>query len=253
MANSTIYESFTLPSKGMIYSKPVDPDFTIRSMTTMEEMARQSQSDTPYKQMSDIIEDCLGKKFSIPVYNLCLGDYQFLLHKLRIVTYGKDYKISLTCPNCKKFVTAVGDLNTMDVKEYDESTYLDAVNIVLPENKDRIELKIQTPKDLDDIAFKNREHQKKLKTNVNFGLLYTLISLISKVNGQVLNPITLEEYCKKLNMKDVNFIITSANKLNNLIGFTDDLIAKCKECEYEVVVPFRQTSEFWGPTTDISD
>ena len=65
MANSTIYESFTLPSKGMIYSKPVDPDFTIRSMTTMEEMARQSQSDTPYKQMSDIIEDCLGKKSSI--------------------------------------------------------------------------------------------------------------------------------------------------------------------------------------------
>ena len=62
MTNATIFESFTLPSKGLIYNKEIDPHVTLRSMTTMEEMKRLSPSDTPYKVMSDIIEACMQEK-----------------------------------------------------------------------------------------------------------------------------------------------------------------------------------------------
>ena len=37
---STIFETFKLPSNGEIYEKPVNPEVTLRSMTTMEEMRR---------------------------------------------------------------------------------------------------------------------------------------------------------------------------------------------------------------------
>ena len=98
--NYTIAESYTLPSRGKIYDEPVKATVKVRSMTTEEEMRRLAPTDTPYKVMSEIIEDCLVEKPGISVYDMCLGDYQFLLHKLRIVTYGTEYRMMVTCPNC---------------------------------------------------------------------------------------------------------------------------------------------------------
>ena len=59
---STIWEGFTLPSKGLVYSKPINPNVELRSMTTAEEMERLSPSETPYKVMSSIIEKCMKEK-----------------------------------------------------------------------------------------------------------------------------------------------------------------------------------------------
>ena len=69
-------------------------------MTTEDEMRRLAPSDTSYKLMGEVIENCLVEKPGVGVYDMCLGDYQFLLHKLRVVTYGSDYRMTVTCPNC---------------------------------------------------------------------------------------------------------------------------------------------------------
>ena len=118
---STIFETFILPSKGKIYDKAVNPTITLRSMTVMEEMKRLSPTDMPYKVMSDIIEDCMGEKPAIHVYDMCLGDYQYLLHKIRIVTYGSDYRMTVQCPNCNEITESVADLESLEVHEWDDS------------------------------------------------------------------------------------------------------------------------------------
>ena len=43
----TIAESYTLPSKGLVYEKPVNPKVTLRSMTVEEEMKRLAPSELP--------------------------------------------------------------------------------------------------------------------------------------------------------------------------------------------------------------
>lgn len=245
--DSTIYESFKLPSKGLIYDTPIKADVTLRSMTTMEEMKLLSHSDTPYKLMSDIIQDCLKEPLEIPVYDLCMGDYQFLLHKLRVVTYGSDYKMIIKCPNCGKLVNSSCNLDSLSVNEYDDS-YTELTRITLPMSKKIIDMRYQTPRMLDDIEYKKKEMQKKTKSNVDYGLLYTLISLIEKIDGQVVNPIALEEFVKKLPMRDVNFILSSAKKMNEKVGVDNMVIAKCSDCGYETVTPFFITSEFFEPT-----
>lgn len=244
---STIYESFKLPSKGLVYDKPINENVTLRSMTTMEEMKLLSHSDTPYKLMSDVIQDCLKDEPEIPVYDMCIGDYQFLLHKLRIVTYGTDYKMIIRCPNCGKVVNSSCNLESLTVTEYDDS-YIDLTKITLPVTGKIINLRYQTPRMLDDIEYKKKEMQKKTKSNLDYGLMYTLISLIEKVDGQVVNPIALEEFVKKLPMKDVNFILSSAKKMNEKIGLDNTIIARCSECGYDIVTPFLITSEFLEPT-----
>jgi wobble nucleotide-excising tRNase len=45
---------------------------------------------------------------------MALGDYEFLLHKLRIVTYGPEYKMALTCPYCGKEFETTADLEQLE-------------------------------------------------------------------------------------------------------------------------------------------
>lgn len=246
---STIYESFTLPSKGMIYDKPVNPTVTLRSMTTLEEMKRLSPTDTPYKVMSDIIESCMETAPDIHVYNMSLGDYQFLLHKLRIVTYGPEYKMMVKCKDCGEVTDSVADLETLEVNEWNEKL-IDKQVITLPKTNKQIELRFQTPRDLDQIAYKTKEMKKRTKQNIDYSVMYTLMSLIKKVDGSVLDPLSLEEFVKKLPNRDANYILNKASQLNKEVGLNNTISIHCGQCGAPMVVPFRITSEFFGPTND---
>lgn len=246
---STIYESFELPSKGMIYDQPVNPMITLRSMTTMEEMKRLSPTDTPYKVMSDIIESCMETPPDIHVYNMSLGDYQFLLHKLRIVTYGTDYKMMIKCKDCGELTESIANLESLEVNEWNESIVGKQL-ITLPKTNKQITLRFQTPRDLDTIAYRAKEMKKKTKQNIDYSVMFTLMSLIKQVDGTTLDPIALEEFVKSLPNRDANYILNKASDLNKEVGLNNIISLNCGQCGALMEVPFRITSEFFGPTTD---
>ena len=249
MNNATIFESFILPSKGLIYDKEVNPQITLRSMTTMEEMKRLSPTETPYKVMSDIIEACMQEKPSIPVYDMSLGDYQFLLHKIRIVTYGPEYKMLIKCNECGQVTESIADLDSLEVHEFTPDIIKQKM-ITLPKTKKQIVLRFQTPHDLDQIAYLSGEMRKRTKQNIDYSVLYTLMSLIETVDGQILDSVSMEEFIKKLPSKDANYILNQANKLSACIGVDNQITIKCSSCGASMKTPFRITSEFFGPTTD---
>ena len=248
--NVTITEEYSLPSKGQIYAKLIDPSVELRSMTTAEEMKRLSISNTPYKKMSGIIEDCLMTKLGIPVYDLCIGDYQYLLHKLRVVTYGSDYKISLTCPYCGKQINHTVDMDSLELFEYD-SSIKDKMTITLPKSKHVLELRFQTPRDLDRIETR-REELKKTYPDMEGDptIILTLISVVKSIDGDPINPFTAEEFFKKLPMRDTNYILKRASEIQDSIGVNTSLTIKCDGCGREIVTPFRLTSEFFRPEDD---
>lgn len=247
MTDSTIWEDFELPSKGMVYAKPIKSRVSLRSMTTAEEMRRLSRTDTPYKVMSDIIEDCMKEKPEIHVYDMCLGDYQFLLHKLRIVTYGPDYKMEVTCPECGSVTESIGDLESLAVNEW-SNDYINDMLITLPKSGKQIELKFQTPKDLDRISYQAREMRKRTKVNIEYEILFTLMSLIKKVDGKELNSLEMEEVCRKLPLQDVNYLYEHSKELVGKVGLDTSLTVKCSNCGHELVTSFRLTPEFFGPS-----
>lgn len=245
--NSTIYESFVLPSRGLIYDTQINPNITLRSMTTLEEMKRLSPTDMPYKVMSDIIEDCMKEPPQIHVYDMCLGDYQFLLHKLRIVTYGPDYKMTVRCNKCNQVTNVTANLDDLALSEWDDSMTSEQI-ITLPRTNKEIQLRFQTPRDLDQIAFKAKEMRRKSKQNIDYSLMYTLESLIKKVDGSVLSSIALDEFVKNLPNRDANYLLNKATELNRKIGLDTNIPVQCAECGAKMMVPFRITSEFFGPT-----
>lgn len=247
---TTIVEDYSLPSKGQVYAKLIDPEVELRSMTTAEEMKRLSISSTPYKKMAGIIEDCLTKKLGMPVYDLCLGDYQYLLHKLRVVTYGPDYKVTLTCPYCGKKIEDTLNLDELEIFEYtpdiDKKMF-----ITLPKTGHKLELKFQTPRDLDRIEKRRTEMEKEFPDmEGDPTLILTLVSVVKTIDGDPINPFTAEEFFKKLPMRDTNYILKKASEIQDSIGINTSVEFTCESCGRKIVTPFRITSEFFRPEDD---
>jgi len=245
---STIVESYTLPSKGLIYKTPFDPTVTIRSMTLAEEMRRLQVSEEAYRPMSEVIDDCLETKLPISSYDMCLGDYQFLLHKLRIVTYGPDYKLSVICPKCgarNDLTINLDDLKVIELKD----NYEELMEVTLPRSNDVIKIKFQTPRMLDNIAKERKEMKKQFPDlKGDPGMLLTLQNVIDEVNGRKMGRLQLQEYIKNLPMFDINFLIQKASKLSDCVSIDPMIDFTCNECGVASQASFRFTSEFFTPT-----
>ena len=242
-----IWEEVELPSQGMIYDKIIPYKFKIRSMNTLEEMKRLSPTETPYKVMSDIIEECLEPKPEIHVCDMSISDYQYLLHRLRIATYGPEYKMLYTCPNCKQTIESISDLESIKVNKWDDS-YLNDMIIKLPVTNDTIKLKFETPHSLDVIAYKNKEMRKRTKIPIDYSLMFTLESLIASVNGMEIASSDLQDYIKELPLKDVNYILNKSKELNDKVGLDTEIEITCAQCGEKAKTTFRNSSEFFGPT-----
>jgi hypothetical protein len=252
MENYTECASFTLPSKGKVYNTEINPNITIRSMTTEEEMKRLSpQQDRPYRLLCEIIDDCLVEKPGISAYDMCLGDYEFLLHKLRVVTYGQEYKMNVQCPYCYVVGTETINLEHLAVNEYSEE--LDQyMELDLPYSKKHIRLRVQTPRILDDIVMRTRELKKKSPDmKGDPALIFTIMNLIDTIDGVRPDEVKLEEFVRKLPMGDTNRIIQYGEKLNSKVGLATQFEYECGVCGISHSATFRKTGEFFGPSVDI--
>ena len=246
----TIAEGYELPSKGKIYDTKVDAQAELRSMTGRDEMKRLSPSNGEFKKLADIIEGCMIEKPKVKVYDMALGDYEFLLHKLRIVTYGPDYKIAVSCPHCGQTFETNANLEQLQILDFDEEKFKELQTFTLPVSGDTIKLKFQTPRMLDDIEAKTKEMKRKFRdAELEFNLLVLLESVIDEVNGTKLDPMKVENYINKLAARDMTKIVNNLDALNALIGLDASLYVDCPHCSSEVKTFFRFGAEFFRPTT----
>ena len=251
---ATIVEYFELPSKGKIYGESLSGKFgkfKMRSMTTVEEMKRLSHCEDSYRLISEIIDDCILDKLPISCYDMHIGDYQYLLHRLRVVTYGSEYKVNSMCPACGKVDTYTIDLDSLGIIPYDPDNFDKYTKFELPSSKKTVEIRFQTPRMMDQVEAKRKDL---LKRNPNYegnpSLLHTVMSLIKSIDGKVYDPVKLERIVRDMPMADTNKIMQYAMKLNANIGLQAHVRNICTECGVDYNTPFRLTSEFFGPTYD---
>lgn len=251
MNNYTISETYTLPSLGKIYDVEVNPQVTIKSMTTEQEQKRLAVTDYPYKMLCEIIDDCIVDDIGISSYDMCIGDYQFLLHKLRVVTYGSDYKMDVTCPHCGSAGSEVINLDSLPIIYYDDN-FDRYKEFDLPKTKVHIKLKIQTPRLLDNITQQTKQFKQKFKEYTSDPTLtFTLKNLIETIDGKKPDPVKIDSWIKNLPMADVNTIITYAEKMNSLIGVDTELILTCDVCKLSRIAQLSMSQEFFRPALDI--
>ena len=182
---------------------------------------------------------------------MCLADYQFLLHKLRVVTYGKDYKLEFVCPYCGSKETATINLDELKVVEADKSDYGAMQEFVLPKTKKKIKIVMQTPRMVDDISIRSKELNKRCKgSQGDTAFLFTVETLIDTVDGEKLDPIKKEDFVRELPMIDTNYIMQKAQKLVESFGIDTKIERECPICGLDYTGSFRITTEFFRPTID---
>lgn len=245
-SNARIAESYTLPSKGLIYEETVNPEIILGSMKTKHEMMRLSASENNNKIMADIIDDCIVGNPEISTYDMCLGDYQYLMYKLRTVTFGPEYEMFGICPYCGSENNITVNLDELEVNEYTEEL-ADLLTLELPVSKHEVTLTLQTPRILDKINRKVAEDRRRKKTTDNPALLYTITTSIVELDGEEPNPFSLEEVIKDLPMKDTNLLLNRINEINSKIGVQLDVDATCSVCGKYFVAPFRIFPSFFRP------
>jgi hypothetical protein len=245
----TIMEGYNLPSRGEIYEKPVNAHVELRSMTARDEMKRLSPSVTPLKTLADIIEGCMLEKPAIKVYDMCLGDYEYLLHKLRVVSYGSKYAITVGCPHCDELVDTEADLDALEVREFDLDEFNELRNITLPKSDHRLTLRVQTPRMMDDLDLKVKEMKRKFKNaSVDFESLLKITMAIDLVDGNKLGQIELENFVNNLPALDFQKLTQAIDKLNSYIGINTAIDLTCDKCGGDIRTYFRFGSEFFRPT-----
>ena len=250
LTDYTIMEGYNLPSKGKIYDVKVDPHIELRSMSGRDEMKRLSPSSTPLKTLADIIEGCCIEKPAIHVYDMSLGDYEFLLHKLRIVTYGEDYKVSLRCPECGETIEAITKLGQLDVREFDEEEVRNIQTFSLPKSGRIITLNFLSPRMVEEMEVKVKDMKRRYKNaTIDFETLVRLLVNIDLVDGEKKSEYELENIITNLPAMDLQKILNNIDKLNKQIGLENVLYLTCPKCGEEVTTFFRFGPEFFRPTT----
>ena len=246
----TIMEGYELPSKAKIYDTPVNPHIELRSMTARDEMKRLSPSSTPLKTLADIIEGCCIEPPAIHVYDMSLGDYEFLLHKLRIVTYGEDYKVALRCPECGERVEAVAQLGQLEVKEFDEDLVKSLQTFTLQKSGHIITLNFLTPRMIETMEVKVKDMKRRYKNaTIDFETLVRLLVNIDLVDGEKKSETEMENFITNLPALDLQTILNKIESLNQQVGLENILYLTCPKCGGELTTFFRFGPEFFRPTT----
>lgn len=246
----TIEEYFELPSKGMIYDRPIDPKIKLRSMTAQDEMIRLAPSENKYKVLCDLIDNCIiGDKPGISTYDMCLGDYTYLLHALRITTYGVEYPLVTTCLYCNTAFNTTTRLDELVVREWDDNI-LDLLHVELPSSKKVVELKYQTPRMLDEIDARVKQIRKQSPdVPEDFeNMIQKIVFAIKTVDGKRVPPVELEDKIRKMKMADVNVLSQTIDLLSESLGPVGIVQHECPNCHNEIISLFRYSSEFFRPS-----
>ena len=242
-------ESYTLPSKGLVYTKEdnIPASVSIRRMTTKEEKIR-LRNESEDKIRRDLLQACVLDNFDVS--KLKLEDANFLLFRLRALSLLDDtYKIRVRCRDCgTEFVHQI-NLNEVPIKYLEEQS-LENLQITLPISNAKVQLKLPSMGDIILMGDTIRNYLDKFP-NVDRGeLIYTLSTMlyIDRINGQHLMNEVLEDYIDNLDILDARALRDATTNLDNIYGFITELEAECPKCKALVKHGLPITEELFNPS-----
>lgn len=243
-------ETYTLPSKGLVYSpeEGIPASITLRRMTTREDKIRM-RNESDNKIRKEILQECIMDK-DVDAGKLKIMDANYLLFRLRALSLLTDtYKVGCRCKNCG--TEFIDELNLSKVPvEYMTENKLKNFKVELPICKAKIDFRYPS---LNDIIRMSEDLNTYMEQFPNADLnevIYTSSSVlyIDKINGT--KPILeqLEEWMDSLDILDSRAITDIIRNVDNLYGFVTDIKAKCPKCGSTVKHGLPITSELFNPS-----
>lgn len=185
LQNTFPTEVIDLPSKGVFY--PEDSplrsgQIELRYMTAKHEDILTSANLIQKGIVLDKLLDALIATKGVKSADLLLGDLNAVMVAARILGYGKDYEVSMTCPSCGEVVDQIVNLSELETQNEPTSGALTQFTLTLPISKAEIVLKLLTRGD--ELAIdKDLKAMKKISSDIDTEATTRLKNMIVSVNG----------------------------------------------------------------------
>ena len=241
-----IREDFVLPSGGKLYGNNVSPNVTLRAMTTMDEKTRLSSSGLT--SVVNLLNSCVVSPDLFNASELKMFDVEFLLYKLRTVTYGNIYKVRAYCDHCGKYVDIDVDLDSLTVNTVPDD-FSEPFDIgKLPVSGDKLECRILSIADSIEMS---RESQKILNKYKDYegdpSYILTYKYMIYTVNGEVLPDFKKQAYVENMHAMDSRYLEEVYGNMVNGFGLDTLIDTVCPICGSPMLFDLPITDEFFRP------
>jgi len=218
-----------LPSKNKFYSL-IDPSkpVTLRPMTFEDERSMISQKASNSDILNVILERCIS---NVRVPEILQMDKLYLVMKLREISYGDEYKATITCTSCKEANEVIFNLSTMPVTSV-EDDLTNPVVFELPVLKK--EIKVTLPRIEDEHYFSNAEFA-----------VSNLWRFVESIDGNTKKTI-ISKIVPKLPLKDAHTVLEciSASKY----GIDTKVRFACAYCSFADVMELPISTDFFTAT-----
>lgn len=248
--NIKSFETYTLPSKGLIYNENdnIPASITLRRMTSKEDKIRLRNS-TEDRIRRDLLQACITTE-NVKADNLKLLDANYLLFRLRSLSLLDDmYKVQLRCRSCGS--TFIHEINLSEVPvNYLTKSNLNKLKIELPLSKQKVQLKLPSLGNMITMGDTLRDYldrEPNADRNEAIDTLTTML-YVDKVNDEHLISEELENWLDAMDILDYRHLNKSIDIVDSLFGFERNLKTQCPKCKTEITHGLPITGELFNPS-----
>jgi len=212
-----------LPSRGKAYVES-DGFVHIRPFTYKEEKRLRSikKSSHAMSTIRTLVESCVK---GIEYDAMTLEDKNYILFKLRQISYGDEYVIQAECPHCDTNNSLTLEISKVPVK-YAADDYKEPFTITLPDSQQPVVF--ITPRC-------NDEHLITDAAALTENLWRWMISV-----GKYKDERIKKEFLKKTTVRDLSYF--REHLLEDRYGMKSEVVYQCQSCgeDNETLIPFNE-------------
>lgn len=247
MSNVTFpTEVIDLPSKGKYYPEghPLKSgQVELKYMTAKEEDILTSQNLIQKGIVLDKLIDSLIVTKGVSHEDFLLGDLNAVMVASRILGYGKDYPVSVTCQKCDTTAEHDVDLSQLETKEVAEND----LTVTLPVSKKTIKVRLLTRRIEKEIQ-RELDGLKKLKSSFEQETTTRLRYIIAEVDGSS-EPKIIRETVDNMLVADTRAFREFYKSVTPDVNFESVFV--CESCNERTVLPFSIGLNFFWPDARI--
>ena len=222
---SALTEVVKMPSRGMVPGVP--KEVTIRAIQ------RKDKKKLLMSETNDVLLSLLQYSIVSPtdfnVYNLLPFESEYLLYRLRILTYGPNHTFKQQCRFCGELNDVEMDLNAIPVLELPDG-FKTTFDIPLPVSGNILTCKLLTEGEKATINKQSRELQN-ATGDENVGLDMIWEARIVAINGEKkLAPIEKTQFMDEMNDYDSEYFMEYYSNYEGNYGLQTKLKYACDKC-----------------------
>jgi len=238
-------EVIALPT-GKLYEN-IPGEITIRAIGTQEEKIFYGSADE--RALDKVIQKCIVEPEGLDANDLTSVDKNFIMFRLRMLTYGDIYEFPYVCSECREKNYYEVDLTTLPVYYLDDTDFEEPYEFTLPVSQKVIGIKLLRGRDLLDIEQHSKRLNKKMASTMEGDISYILrmAQFIVTIDGEELPFPQKKMFVESMHGKDSAYFW---HKLNSIeVGYDTTLYRTCgnPRCRIETEISLPMSAEFFRP------